>query len=252
MLTTGAPPPARRRRRKAQGVEAGEAAQTLPLTRATAVRSFEPFSSEEEAERWLEELAADEEATDRAIEEGAALLNRALHLAGVAGGEPFSLERNPASAAVVRVGYGNGDEVAESRFTAAREIDIRAGTGFRRRVDDLRPQERIAAVLGDRERLDACETLFARARRDVDARRWREAALQLRVALEALVIELQGAMADPGHEEDMTTLAERRGEVGTAANSALRGELDAAARESVRDLVAVGERVLRRRRLLRG
>ena len=68
-----------------------------------------------------------------------------------------------------------------------------------------------------------------RARADLDGGRLREAALQLRVGLEALLIELQGALVDPGHEEDMATLTERRAEAGEAANMALRGELDAEA-----------------------
>jgi hypothetical protein len=67
-----------------------------------------------------------------------------------------------------------------------------------------------------------------------------------------LLIELQGALADPGHDEDMAVLGERRGEVGNAANAALRGDLDEASEASVRELTAVAERVLRRRRVLRG
>jgi hypothetical protein len=107
-------------------------------------------------------------------------------------------------------------------------------------------------MLGGRERADACETLLLRARADLDAGRDREAALQLRVALEALLAELKGALADPGHEEDMAILSERRSEVGSAANSALQGELTAEQRQQVEDLIAVSERVLRRRRVLRG
>ena len=80
-------------------------------------------------------------------------------------------------------------------------------------------------MLGGRERLDACETLLLRARADLDAGRRREAALQLRVGLEAMLVELDGALADPGHEEDMAELSARRGEVGEAANAALRGDL---------------------------
>ena len=124
----------------------------------------------------------------------------------------------------MRIGYGSGEEVADGRFTAAREVDVRASGASRRRrrEEELRPQERVAAVLGGRERLDACETLLLRARADLDAGRDREAALQLRVGLEALLVELQGALADPGHEEDMATLSERRSEVGEAANAALQ------------------------------
>lgn len=116
----------------------------------------------------------------------------------------------------------------------------------------MQPQERVAAVLGGRERLEVCETLLLRARADLDAGRRREAALQLRIALEAMLTELAGALADPGHEEDMATLDSRRADVGQAANLALRGDLDDESERSVRELVETAERVLRRRRILRG
>lgn len=153
----------------------------------------------------------------------------------------------------MRIGYGSGDEVAAGRFTLAREVDVRGGRrGRARRDDELRPQERVAAVLGRRERIDACEPLLLRARADLNGGRLREAALQLRVALEAMVAELAGALVDPGHDEDMTTLEARRHEAGEAANVALRGELDPERERQVRELVEVCERVLRRRRVLRG
>lgn len=110
----------------------------------------------------------------------------------------------------------------------------------------------MAAILGGRERADACETLLLRARADLDAGRDREAALQLRVGLEALLVELKGALADPGHEEDMATLQARREEIGEAANAALRDELSNQQRTNVEELLALGERVLRRRRVLKG
>jgi hypothetical protein len=50
----------------------------------------------------------------------------------------------------------------------------------------------------------------------------------------------------------MAVLTERRGEAGKAANAALEGELKPETRESVRELIELAERVLRRRRLLRG
>lgn len=90
-----------------------------------------------------------------------------------------------------------------------------------------------------------------RARADLDAGRNREAALQLRVGLEALLVELGGAVADSGHDEDMGTLRARRSEAGAAANLALRGDLAADAEGRVSELLAICERVLRRRRVLR-
>ena len=47
-------------------------------------------------------------------------------------------------------------------------------------------------------------------------------------------------------------LRERRGEAGEAANEALRGELSGATTTSVTELLERCERVLRRRRVLRG
>jgi hypothetical protein len=182
------------------------------------------------------------------------LLNRALHAHAVAGADPHAHELTPERAVAVRIGYGSGDETADGRFSAAREVDVWASGASkrRRRQEDLRPQERVAAVLGGRERLDACETLLLRARADLGAGREREAALQLRVGLEALLVELHDELTDAGHLEDMATLQERKHEVSAAANSALRGDLTAAERHNVHDLLAICERVLRRRRILRG
>ncbi len=251
--TVGAPPPPRRRRRRPRQAEPGAEPAPLPLTRVTAVRAHEPFDSPEEAARWLERTVATEEQIDAAVADGIALLNRALHAQAVASADPLWFELRPERATVVYLGYGSGKEVASSRYTAARAVDVHGGASRRRQRDEeLRPQERLAAVIGGREHIDACETLILRARADLDADRNREAALQLRVGLEALLVELAGALADPGHEEDMATLEARRGEAGDAANEALHGELNSTHLNSVRELLDTCERVLRRRRVLRG
>jgi len=250
--TTGAPPPARRKRR-AREAEPGAEPAPLPLTRVMAVRAQEPFDSAEEAQGWLDDAVASEGSVDALIDEGIALLNRALHASAVAGADPLGAELSPQRATIVRIGYGSGEEVAAGRFAAARHLDPRAGGSRRQqREEELRPQERLAAVLGGRERLDACETLLLRARADLDAGRRREAALQLRVALEALLIELDGALVDPGHEEDMGELGARRQEAGAAANTAVRGDLSPETTQQVEELIQLCERVLRRRRVLRG
>jgi hypothetical protein len=252
--TVAAPPPPRRRRRKPKQVAAGDEPAALPLSRATAIRAWQPFESEREAESWLAEAIGSEEAIDTTVAEGMALLNRALHAHAAASADPLAAELGAERAAAVRIGHGSGKQVAAGRFTSAREVDAGSGSSSRRRQRDeaLRPQERVAAVLGGREQLDACETLLLRARLDFDAGRRREAALQLRVALEALLVELDGALADPGHEEDMAALKARRSEVGEAANEALHGELNATQLNSVHELLDTCERVLRRRRVLRG
>lgn len=249
----GAPPAPLRRRRRARQLEDPEP-ESVALTRATAIRAFARFENEEDAARWLDEACEAEDTVDVLVAEATALLNRALHAQTVATANPNSRSELAAEDAErVAIGYGSGEEVAAGRFRDARRVDLRAGASRRRRrEEELRPQERVAAILGGRERPDACETLLLRARADLDAGRDREAALQLRVGLEALLAELKDALADPGHEEDMGTLNARKGEAGDAANRALQGDLTPEQRQHVEELLEIGERVLRRRRVLRG
>ncbi|HXS33752.1 MAG TPA: hypothetical protein VN758_08275 [Solirubrobacterales bacterium] len=250
--TLGAPSPPRRRRRRSREVEAGGLPASLPLSRATTVRASEPFATEGDAASWLEQASADEDAVDELVAEGIGLLNRALHAHAVASGDSHVQALTPRLAVAVRLGYGSGEQVADGEFSAAREVDTEAGPASRRqqRAEELRPQERLAAVLGGRERLDVCETLLLRAKADLDAGRNREAALQLRVGFESLLAELRGALSDPGHDDDMATLEARRHDVGDLANAALQGDLSAKQLQQVRDTQALCERVLRRRRVL--
>ena len=250
----GAPVASGRRRRRPRKAEAEDEPEALVLTRATAIRAFAPFEEEEAAARWLDEACEAEDTVDVLVEEGLELLNRALHAQALASANPSSRRGLAAEGAErVLIGYGSGEETAAGRFSEARRLDVQAGSsGRRRREEELRPQERVAAMLGGREEADACETLLLRARADLDAGRDREAALQLRVGLEALLAELKGALVDPGHEEDVGTLTERRSEVGDAANAALRGPLSEEQFAQLEELLQLAERVLRRRRVLRG
>ncbi len=243
-------PPAARRRRKPRKPEPNPS--PLTLTRVTAIRAFARFEGEEEAARWLGEAVEAEDTVAVLVDEALELLNRALHAQALASADPHSRQSLAAEAAErVLIGFGSGEETAAGRFRDAREVDaVPRSSRRRRREEELRPQGRVAAILGGRDRADACETLLLRARADLDAGRQREAALQLRVGLEALLVELRGALSDPGHEEDMATLQGRRGEAGEAANEALEGELGPERRSQVEDLLEVCERVLRRRRVL--
>jgi len=253
--TLAAPPPARRRRRRPRDAQADQLPAELPLARITVVRAFEELEDDDAAQAWLKTASGEEETVDRMVEEGIADLNSALHAHAVASGDPNLQAVTPRRAVTVRIGYGSGEELADGVFTAAREVDLgQGGTASRRRQRDeeLSPQQRLAAVLGGREQLNACETLLLRARGDLNAGRNREAALQLRVGLEALLIELRGALADPGHEEDMATLQARRHQAGELANAALSGALDTEQAEALGELLGLAERVLRRRRILAG
>jgi hypothetical protein len=251
--TLAAAPLPRRRRRRPRQAEAGAEPADLPLARATAVRAAEPFEGGGDAERWLLEATEAEDTVDVLVEEGIGLLNRALHAQAAASADPDLQQLRPERAVAVRIGFGEGEEVAAGRYTSALEVDVRAAASRRqRRAEELRPQERVAAVLGGREPVDPCETLLLRARADLDAGRAREAALQLRVGLEALLAELAGAVSDPAHEQDMATLEERRKEAAQAAETALRHELAENHLLAIRELLETCERVLRRRRVLRG
>ncbi|MBS1884393.1 MAG: hypothetical protein JSS97_15720, partial [Actinobacteria bacterium] len=154
-------------------------------------------------------------------------------------------------AVAARLGYGSGDQIAEGTFTAARAVDLAGGSSRRRRrQEELRPQERLAAVLRGRERFDVCEPLLLRARADLDAGRRREAALQLRIGVEALLAELPGALDDDDHRGDIAALKEQLPAIKAAAERALQGDLGDEAEATIRDALLLAERVLRRRRVL--
>ena len=97
----------------------------------------------------------------------------------------------------------------------------------------------VLGTLGARSDVLVGEELVLRARADLAAGRPREAALQARVALEALLAELPGA----------GELHEWRAAIGEAANACLRGELDAAETASIEEAVRAMEAALRRHRL---
>jgi hypothetical protein len=252
LQTLAAPARPSRRRRKPRDAEAASTPPEVPVARATAIRAFEPFDGAEEAAAWLSGATAAEEAIDAVVATGIALLNDALHAQAVAVADPHPLALSAERAVAVRLGYGSGEQTAEGTYTEAREVDARAPVGSlrRRRQEEVRPQERIAALLRGRERTDACETLLLRARADLDASRRREAALQLRVGIEALLAELPDALEDEGHVRDVASLEERRPAVEAAAEWALHGDLPPEAEASVREALELAERILRRRRLL--
>jgi hypothetical protein len=232
----GAPTAGERKRRRGRPAPADPEPAPLALTRATVIRAAFPFEDQAEAARWLDEACEAEDTIEVLTAEAAATLNRALHAQAVAAAYPYGRELTPEQAERALLGYGSGEETADGRFTDARQVDLAplAGSRRRRREEELRPQERVAAVLRGREQLDACETLLLRARADLNAGRTREAALQLRVGLEALLTELDGAVDDPGHEEDRATLREHQAEQ----------------ESSTEETLAICERVLRRRRVL--
>jgi hypothetical protein len=249
----GAPALGERQRRRRRSAPASPEPGPVALTRATVIRAASPFEDRSEAARWLDQACEAEDSADALATECIATLNRALHAQAVAAADPRGRELTPEQAERVLIGYGSGEETAEGRFTDARQVDLtpRTTSRRRRREEELRPQERVTAILRGREQLDACELVLLRARTDLDAGRAREAALQLRVALEALLVELEGAVEDPGHEADLAKLRERLAEATATAEAATQGGLSNEQQAGVEELLAIAERVLRRRRVLR-
>jgi hypothetical protein len=218
--------------RKPTAVSDAAEAEAVPVARATLIRA-EALPSAEEGERWLEGLRKDSAALDAEVDAAAVELNAVLRTHRAAAADPYVREVSRSVANVVRVGYGSGDRVADGRFSAAYELPPDARRA--RRAEAMAPLERLAAVLSGTEEVGVGEELVLRARLDVEAGRFREAALQARIALEALLGEI-------GHAAE---LAAHRSAVGDAANAALRGDL------SDEQATAVSEAVLEMRRTLR-
>ena len=240
--TFGAPAPSRRLRRKPkpQRAKAG-AVPTVPLTELTVI---ETRPIEGDAGRWLEDLRDDEERRDELVERALVHVARALAARRVATKDPAIADPTLDATVGIRIGHGDGDELVDGRFADA--LDLPREAGPRSRAAALRPQERMAALLGGRERALVCEELILRARADLDAGRVREATLQIRVGLEALLAERE-ALDAPGQDPDLGELDGRRQAIGQAANEALRGEPSAERAAEVAESVAICERVLRRR-----
>ena len=191
------------------------------------------------AEAWL---AATSEAT---VRDALAVLNRALHARRIAAADPLGVEVGPSSALVTRVGYGDGEEVADGLWTVARELP--AGPARVRREAALRPQERFAALLSGRDVALACELLALRARADLDHGREREAALQLEAALGVARAELAGWRELDGMAARLQELEALAGGVGAAAGAARAGGFDAAGRDVVAHALGRLEAALRAR-----
>jgi hypothetical protein len=235
----------RRRRHRATRAEESPGAPALPVTRLTVVTPTQLDPGE--ARLWLDEVAKDADAAEAQVEAALRLVNQAIAAQRAGAQDPYAHELDASRAVTIRVGFGIGDEVAEGQWSDAREIQPSAER--ERRAEILQSQERVAAVLGGRDEVLACENLVLRARLDLDQGRRREAALQLRVGLEVLLRELADDTS-AGVQEDLAVLEESRDGVVEAANGALRGDLGDDRASALGDVIARCERVLRRRRAL--
>jgi hypothetical protein len=190
----------------------GSEATPVAVARATVVDPVS-LSSEGQAKTWLGELDPDREAAG-----AAAVLNRMLFAHRIAGAAPHLHEVSLTQALVLRAGYGEGEQVADGLWVAARELVLshkRAG----RRAAVLRPHERLALLLSGRDRPLQCEELVLRARLDLDAGRLALAAIELERAYAAALVELPGEERQDmrARIQELTALSGSVEEAATAA-----------------------------------
>ena len=200
------------------------------------------FVGEAEAREWLTQLRRDRDLTQTELAAAVRHLGRALHAHRVARADPYARDASAEQALVVRIGFGDGEAVAEGRYSEAWELPPESR---RTRRSMEAPEERFAALLGAREQVLVCEELVLRARGDLESGRVRQAALQARVALEGVLAELEG---DIPADRRAALEADRHG-IGEAANAALRGELPEPLAAALDAAVGRMEAVLTARRL---
>lgn len=233
----------------------------VATARATIVDPIS-VSAERQARAWLDDLDS-----ERAASAAVAVLNRLLHSHRIASADPYIHEVTTAQALVIRAGWGEGEQVAYGRWLHACELPWRATTrrrsgaqppeavvrpgGKRRllRADSsaaLRPEERLAELLGARGPILLCEELALRARLDLDQGRASHAAVELDRALAAALPELRAE----GRQDLSLRLAELeqlRTGVALQAQAAMPGGTGAPEEDVVRHALERLEAALRAR-----
>jgi hypothetical protein len=194
--STGGRPLLRRVRGRARMMPTEPEPAPVPTSRVTVIDPI-ALAAETQARAWLAELDRDHE-----VWAATAVVNRVIHSHRIASADPYVHEVSPAQALVIRAGWGEGEQVADGRWLHARALSSSSGwaagsaAGSRRgarrdRSWALRPQERLAALLGARNEALLCEELALRARQDLDHGRVAHAALELDRAYTVAVPELQ-------------------------------------------------------------
>lgn len=235
----------RRLRRRARRADPGPT--SVELTRATVIDAT-PLGELDEADAWLERACGDDR--ERVTGEALELLNRAVAGHRVASADPWLADADPTHALVCRVGYGTGEQVADGEWESAVELPLPAPPGSRSLV--LSPQERLAALLSGRDAALACEELTLRARGDLDHGRLREAALQLAIALDTALAELEAWREQGDMAQRLEELDDRREAVAEAARAALAGGIDPDRMADVRSTLERLEAALRARQVASG
>ena len=232
----------RRRLRGPRPRRADPGPTAVEITRATVIEASD-LGELDAADAWLERAVGPD--AERVTGEALALLNRTVAGQRIASADPFLADADPAHAIVCRVGYGTGEQVADGDWESARELPLPAPPAGRSLI--LSPQERLAALLSGRDAALACEELTLRARGDLDHGRTREAALQLAIALDAGLAELDVWRETGDIGQRLEELDGWREAVARAARAALQGGLDPAHAADVSTALGRLEAALRAR-----
>ncbi len=186
-------------------------ADPVPVATARATVIDVPALPDEPAARdWLDRVDAE------VLDAGLAVVNRVLFAHRIAAADPHVHEVAATNAMVLRAGYGEGEAVADGRWLQAREL-----TPHRRRVRRtaaLRPQERLALLLGGQHPALVVEEFALRARLDLDAGRVAHATWELRNAYAIGLPELDREGRDDLRER-LAELRELREELARQADA---------------------------------
>jgi hypothetical protein len=238
LATLGAPQRRFLRRRRTRSVAPQPGAVAVPVTRATVIDAA-GLPTEAHGRRWLDGADGEAQAAQALSE-----LNRVVRAHRMTIADAGARDATRSQALVIRVGWGLGEEVADGRHRVALELLAQPAAA---RTGELRAQERIAALLSGRDVVLAAEELALRARSDLEARRPREAALQLRIALEAALAELPPWQDRGDLGSRVRELADARGDVAAVANQALGSGLDPQEEATVERVLGRVEAALRAR-----
>ena len=208
----------------------------------TTVISVEPALENDRAgAEWLRRAGEDELAAALTV------LDRAMHAFRQIVADPHVVAPGRRQLVHARAGYGDGDALADGRFSDSRELPAPKGPRFQRRAKVLEPQARLAAALSGREPPLVCAELALRAGADLEAGRPREAALGAMIAVDTAIAELS-------HDAQAETLAVRinelrglRGSVVAVAQTSLAGAPDPAETETIAHALGRLEAALRAR-----
>jgi hypothetical protein len=215
---TSAPALLPRLRRRVRDVESAAPPDEVPLSLATFVRATAPLDDDGEAPRRLQAMQSSEEEQQDWVADGLEVLNRAIRAYRAGAHDPYVLEVARRDARRVRIGYGTTEEVQDGGWRAAFELAPAIGVPSKR-AERLRPSEAVAGVLSGRGRVLEAEDVILRALVDLDHRRTRAAAHQVRAAMNLFADEL-GAQTPTGKgRPDLATLAGNAEALAAAASN---------------------------------